>query len=186
MKTGRNEPCPCGSGKKYKKCCMEKDEKNHDEMKKEIFEEISRHLLPHPSKLNYHRTFNTKEEIINFFKSAGYVVDIEENEDEFDGETYHYLEVNLICRHGYSEYGEGFELVDGKWEGTTDSEGNFCSVCEFIRDHKFVPCCPSCNTVLPVLLESERLRYYKEGIDYLSSALCPRCGSRYLMPIEQG
>ena len=23
--TGRNEPCPCGSGKKYKKCCMDKD-----------------------------------------------------------------------------------------------------------------------------------------------------------------
>ena len=22
IKTGRNEPCPCGSGKKYKKCCM--------------------------------------------------------------------------------------------------------------------------------------------------------------------
>jgi hypothetical protein len=22
---GRNDPCPCGSGKKYKKCCMEKD-----------------------------------------------------------------------------------------------------------------------------------------------------------------
>jgi hypothetical protein len=26
-KIGRNDPCPCGSGKKYKKCCMEKDEK---------------------------------------------------------------------------------------------------------------------------------------------------------------
>jgi len=24
-KTGRNEKCPCGSGKKYKKCCMDKD-----------------------------------------------------------------------------------------------------------------------------------------------------------------
>lgn len=23
MKTGRNEPCPCGSGRKYKKCCLE-------------------------------------------------------------------------------------------------------------------------------------------------------------------
>ncbi|GJM09254.1 MAG: hypothetical protein DHS20C11_15300 [Lysobacteraceae bacterium] len=23
-KTGRNEPCPCGSGKKYKRCCMAK------------------------------------------------------------------------------------------------------------------------------------------------------------------
>ncbi len=27
LKTGRNEPCPCGSGKKYKKCHLEADEK---------------------------------------------------------------------------------------------------------------------------------------------------------------
>src|SRR5262249_37621011 len=26
MKVGRNDPCPCGSGKKYKKCCMNKDQ----------------------------------------------------------------------------------------------------------------------------------------------------------------
>lgn len=25
MKPGRNEPCPCGSGKKYKKCCEPAD-----------------------------------------------------------------------------------------------------------------------------------------------------------------
>lgn len=25
VKTGRNEPCPCGSGKKYKKCCLDSD-----------------------------------------------------------------------------------------------------------------------------------------------------------------
>lgn len=24
MEIGRNEPCPCGSGKKYKKCCLGK------------------------------------------------------------------------------------------------------------------------------------------------------------------
>lgn len=24
MKLGRNDPCPCGSGKKYKKCCLDK------------------------------------------------------------------------------------------------------------------------------------------------------------------
>ena len=24
-KVGRNDPCPCGSGKKYKKCCMGKE-----------------------------------------------------------------------------------------------------------------------------------------------------------------
>ena len=26
MKTGRNELCPCGSGRKYKQCCLPKDE----------------------------------------------------------------------------------------------------------------------------------------------------------------
>ena len=25
MKIGRNDPCPCGSGKKYKQCCLKKD-----------------------------------------------------------------------------------------------------------------------------------------------------------------
>jgi hypothetical protein len=24
LKTGRNDPCPCGSGKKYKHCCLPK------------------------------------------------------------------------------------------------------------------------------------------------------------------
>jgi len=28
-KVGRNDPCPCGSGKKYKSCCMNKDEQQH-------------------------------------------------------------------------------------------------------------------------------------------------------------
>ena len=23
---GRNDPCPCGSGKKYKKCCLARDQ----------------------------------------------------------------------------------------------------------------------------------------------------------------
>ena len=25
-RAGRNDPCPCGSGKKYKKCCYQKDQ----------------------------------------------------------------------------------------------------------------------------------------------------------------
>jgi hypothetical protein len=28
-KTGRNDPCPCGSGKKYKKCCLDKKPREH-------------------------------------------------------------------------------------------------------------------------------------------------------------
>ena len=26
MEVGRNDPCPCGSGKKYKKCCLLKEQ----------------------------------------------------------------------------------------------------------------------------------------------------------------
>jgi len=26
---GRNSPCPCGSGRKYKHCCLRKDQKDH-------------------------------------------------------------------------------------------------------------------------------------------------------------
>jgi hypothetical protein len=181
MKTGRNDPCPCGSGKKYKKCCMSKDEKSHTEWKKQISIEISRHLLKHPCDIWWPEGgYGSKQEIINAYTSAGYVVDIEESDDDFDGEINHYLHVNLICPHGYSEHEEGFELVDGKWEGYESAEGDVCSVCQIIRDHKVVPACPSCNTLLPVLPESERLRYYKEGIDYLSNALCPKCRSGFL------
>jgi preprotein translocase subunit SecA len=25
-RVGRNDPCPCGSGKKYKNCCLRRDE----------------------------------------------------------------------------------------------------------------------------------------------------------------
>ena len=37
---GRNDPCPCGSGKKYKKCCLEKESPA----------ERARPLLPRPER----------------------------------------------------------------------------------------------------------------------------------------
>jgi len=35
MSLGRNDPCLCGSGKKYKKCCLPKDEKARHEISEE-------------------------------------------------------------------------------------------------------------------------------------------------------
>ena len=35
-KIGRNEPCPCGSGKKYKKCCLRKHEKIMDLLRSSV------------------------------------------------------------------------------------------------------------------------------------------------------
>ncbi|MFH1362381.1 MAG: SEC-C metal-binding domain-containing protein, partial [bacterium] len=34
IKVGRNDPCPCGSGKKYKKCCLSR-EKSRGMLKEE-------------------------------------------------------------------------------------------------------------------------------------------------------
>ena len=36
MKPGRNEPCPCGSGKKYKRCCINSIAKQHTSMLDDI------------------------------------------------------------------------------------------------------------------------------------------------------
>ena len=36
MKPGRNEPCPCGSGNKYKRCCMNSISKQHASMLDDI------------------------------------------------------------------------------------------------------------------------------------------------------
>lgn len=46
MKTGRNEKCPCGSGKKYKNCCLEKfDKENKLDKGKLITEEVSHDVV---------------------------------------------------------------------------------------------------------------------------------------------
>ncbi|MBU4138703.1 MAG: SEC-C domain-containing protein [Euryarchaeota archaeon] len=50
MKAGRNEPCPCGSGKKYKKCCMQTQEikENAERSLREKILEFSREPLFKP------------------------------------------------------------------------------------------------------------------------------------------
>lgn len=41
MKVGRNDPCPCGSGLKYKKCCLHKDLSEFEIMKERYLREYS-------------------------------------------------------------------------------------------------------------------------------------------------
>src|SRR5688572_24922212 len=40
MNIGRNEPCFCGSGKKFKKCCIEKDSNNINDFSNLSFREF--------------------------------------------------------------------------------------------------------------------------------------------------
>lgn len=45
MKPGRNDPCPCGSGKKYKRCCMNSVSKQHAE----VFDDVEQMLTMNPN-----------------------------------------------------------------------------------------------------------------------------------------
>ena len=64
-KPGRNDPCPCGSGKKYKRCCLAKDE------------EAERAIAPVPTPR--HKS-PTHAEIAESLAAAYYGVDDPEDE----------------------------------------------------------------------------------------------------------
>jgi hypothetical protein len=46
MKLGRNDPCHCGSGKKYKACCLAKDEQKQREVRAKAEEKAAREPAP--------------------------------------------------------------------------------------------------------------------------------------------
>jgi hypothetical protein len=61
---GRNEPCPCGSGKKYKHCCHDKDQErlhHSSEVAGYTREELEKNLEPHltAARLNVLRNTRT-------------------------------------------------------------------------------------------------------------------------------
>lgn len=68
MKVGRNDPCPCGSGKKYKKCCMEKDMKESVEITREDAYRLERVVL---------------EKAFHFIKTPKYHQDLDESRNLF-------------------------------------------------------------------------------------------------------
>ena len=84
MTTGRNEPCPCGSGKKYKKCCLKSgpDPINYTKQKLDRFHgHVVGELLRHGAKVFGPEAVD--EAVVEFFSWPE-----EEEADEIDLE-YH-------------------------------------------------------------------------------------------------
>ena len=73
---GRNEPCPCGSGKKYKKCCGAKEAVSITHVIESEIDDLQKKLL--------HFALNHfEEEIFNGFEEYQDYFDIEEKERQF-------------------------------------------------------------------------------------------------------
>ncbi|MFP7297253.1 SEC-C metal-binding domain-containing protein [Neobacillus niacini] len=73
---GRNELCPCGSGKKYKKCCGSKEAVSITHVIENEMDDLQKKLLHFA--LNYY-----EEEIVRGFEEYEDYFDIEEDEREF-------------------------------------------------------------------------------------------------------
>jgi tetratricopeptide (TPR) repeat protein len=67
-KIGRNDPCPCGSGKKYKKCCMIKDEQQRADA--ESHAEPGMSSAPSDERVGRLRPKARAAEIENIFRRA--------------------------------------------------------------------------------------------------------------------
>lgn len=124
-KTGRNDLCPCGSGKKYKKCCMGKV------LPVESVESVPSmpvNLRPvsFGSSCDNEDVYDSLDDVLESIRKDGYVPVIE-YEDHEDGDSY---EIGLQCPHGHAEVSRiYYSLEDGRlvWEGV--SYGLPCPAC---------------------------------------------------------
>jgi tetratricopeptide (TPR) repeat protein len=60
-KAGRNDPCPCGSGKKYKQCCLEQELSQAANTRREIQSEAQWIASSFTTAFNYHQQGRQKE-----------------------------------------------------------------------------------------------------------------------------
>lgn len=142
-KTGRNDPCPCGSGKKYKKCCMEKD---RDEVRAQTsYEEFtssfkafgaSRGLVTGDFKPEI---FDSLDAVYASLRSEGYepilteVFDMHDDpvEEDDDNPVIKAYDVDLRCKHGHAyESRTYWEYADGVFECVESGFGfDMCPIC---------------------------------------------------------
>lgn len=146
-KTGRNDPCPCGSGKKYKKCCMDKDQadmraRTSYTQVPSSFKSIgaSRSLVSGSSKPEI---FDSLDAVYASLRSEGYdpvlsnVFDMEDDPidvdfiDDDDNPVLKAYEIDLYCKHGHTyESRTYWEYADGVFECIESGFGfDSCSIC---------------------------------------------------------
>ncbi len=174
-KIGRNDPCPCGSGSKYKKCCMKKDKESEHKQQQE--------MMPDDDRKIHTSTFATKQEIIDSIRNDGFipVVVNEGKRNGINGKT-SYIEIDEVCKHGICEESQTFELNGGNWECVeTGCTIRCCGICEDLREGKVVYC-PRCGKKMPDLSEEECIRIYEDDLFYniLLTTTCPSCGSPWV------
>ncbi len=109
-KTGRNEPCPCGSGKKYKRCCLRKEaeQRNRERLEAEA-----------PTRALAWLQDRFGDDMQGVFRT-GFLESLEDNEldllDELPDDLWQMIEIN-----GWEfVLAEGKLVIDGDFVGCLD------------------------------------------------------------------
>ena len=174
-KIGRNDPCPCGSGLKYKKCYMKNDKESEHKQQQEMRPDVARKFQT--------STFATKQEIMDSIRDDGFIPLIVEEwvHDEIIGET-KYIEIDEVCKHGVCEKSHTFQLNKGGWECVeTNSFRDHCVICKGLKEGNIV-CCPRCGEKFPDLSEEECIRMYEDEMfsNMVLTPICPSCSAPWI------
>ncbi|WP_037286458.1 YecA family protein [Saccharibacillus sacchari] len=100
MKIGRNDPCFCGSGKKYKKCCIDRDIAFADSVKFAERKKTDPAFTPRSYYINRVTTLNDR--LQNEARSE----ELDTQLMELAGDTLDDLDGARL--HAFTRYGEGF------------------------------------------------------------------------------
>jgi hypothetical protein len=119
-KPGRNSPCPCGSGKKYKVCCLAKDEAR--ERERQAPDRAAEKAL---SWLSQHYADEVNESVENQFCAVLEDAQLEELQ-ELPEELFQMFQINSL----------EWVLAEGEIEIEEDAEAGLRDVVELLRSYE--------------------------------------------------
>jgi tetratricopeptide (TPR) repeat protein len=142
MSFNRNDPCPCGSGKKYKKCCLNKENQGLDRTNNSI-KETRQSISGHNSSVFYSDLDALSNSIVDLVKSKDY------------------QKAKDVCKKLMQEYPDqvdGYERLASIYE----AEGDVMKAVEYYRKTAdFMLNHPG--------FDSEGINYYREKADRLEN-----------------
>lgn len=130
-KTGRNDPCPCGSGRKYKVCCLKKDE----DAEHERFQRAAAEAAAQAAETQRHAeaALEAYDRAHALAKDSNAVIALVKagNLDEAERAARELLVNYPEVHDGYDRLGMVYEARGQKREATDC----YRKVIEFVRDH---------------------------------------------------
>lgn len=132
VKVGRNDSCPCGSGKKFKKCCLNEAPRPITVVPQDLVEETQRHLRMHQTRLRNHadRHGHVREAIHTTFQGRKFVAvgsTLHYSRPERPWRTFHDFLMEYVARSLGREWATAqqarnqgerhpvFEMFEGWW-----------------------------------------------------------------------